>query len=252
MTDGMGHYIRVNEIKANYSCFTDGFQIDFPDLTELSYGVQSLSCNNPGSGKTDLAHNGYAWVYFFLDVPAGQYNNTYYGDVWIHSNSSKAMESANNNTWYGPNNTTATVKKLIEIKWTLTPINFGIVNPKSQVNATLNQGWPTNITIGSKTNVPVDLYINGTDLMGPEIIDSHNISYSNTTNENEWPSSIHLLEKTLPDDSTGGDFANWGNIPNNTDVFSYWNMTVPDVLGGDYSGSVVSKAVDAGYDPTPT
>jgi hypothetical protein len=100
--------------------------------------------------------------------------------------------------------------------------------------------------------VPVDLYINGTDLTGPEIINSHNITYSNATSEDEWPFSFeHLLNNSLPDDSTRGDFANWGNIPRGTDVFSYWNMIVPNVAGGDYSGNVVAKAVDAGDDPTP-
>jgi hypothetical protein len=246
MLDGLGHSIPVNEIKVNYSCFTDGAINDYPSLLELSYDLQPLC------GGNDLESNGYVWIYFFLDVPAGQYNSTYNGDIWIHANSSIAREGFNSNTWYGPGNTTVTIKKRIDIKWTLTPINFGTVNPNSQVNATINQGWPTNITIGSQTNIPLDLYINGTDLSGPVIIDSHSIAYSNATTEAEWPASLHLLNNTLPDHSTNGDFSNWGSILRNTDVFSYWNMSVPLVPGGSYSGSVVAKAVEAGNDPTST
>jgi len=246
MTDSIGHFIPVKEIKVNYSCFTDGSQIDFPDLTELSYNLQSLC------GDIGLTPDSYALIYFYLDVPAGQYNSTYYGDLWFHVNSSEAMTGeGNNRSWYGPNNTTVTIKKRIDIKWTLTPINFGIVNPGTKVNATKNQGWPTNVTIGSATNVPVDLYINGTDLNGPEFIDSQNITYSNATSENEWPFiHSHLLNNTLPSFSTKGDFTNWGSIPNNTDVFSYWEMNVPNVAGGDYSANVIAKAIEAGGDPT--
>ncbi len=251
MTDGLGHFIPVEEINVNYSCNTDDSTFDFPDLSKLSSSLYNF-CMDTVLGKTGLAYDGYALIYFFLDVPKGQYNSTYYGDIWIDAISLEAQIGYNNNTWYGPGNTTATIKKLIEIKWTLTPISFGTVNPGYKVNATKNQGWPTNITIGSATNVPVDLYVNGTDLIGSSMnIDSHNITYSNATSETDWPfPHVHLLNNTLPDDSTGGDFSNWGSIQNNTDVFSFWEMDVPNVPGGDYLGSLIAKAVDAGNDPT--
>jgi len=257
MTDGLGHSIPVNEIKVNYACYTDGSQIENLGLIELSHDPQYLFCDNPGTGNKDLAHNGYILVNFFLDVPAGQYNSTYSGDIWFHAISLEAMNDYNKSTWYGPGNTTATIKTRIDIKWYLTPIYFGIVNPGDQVNATckplsLNPGcgWPTNITIGSANNVPVDLYINGTDLRGPETIDSNNITYSNATSESQWPASVHPLNNELPLSSTRGDFADWGNISRGTDVLSYWNMSVPRVFGGDYSGDVVAKAVEVGRNPT--
>ncbi|MCX6821272.1 MAG: hypothetical protein NTW30_00690 [Candidatus Aenigmarchaeota archaeon] len=255
MTDGMENSIPVNEIKVSYSCHTDGVTIDYIDKTGLAYTPLYLSCEN--GGKTGLASNGYIYVNFFLDVPGGQYNSTYNGDIWLHATSSEAMGGYNESTWYGPNNTTAKIKTRIDIKWTLTPINFGFVVPGYHANATNNQGWPTNITIGKATNVPVDLYINGSDLTSsgiPDTIDSHNITYSNAANETEWPFPyVHTLNNTLPDDSTNGDFANWGNISRDTNVYSYWEITqVPNVPGGDYSGNVVAKAVEAGNDPTPS
>jgi len=255
MTDGMGNYIPVNEIKVSYTCYTDGFKIDYTYKIDLAHTPRYLSCEN--GGKTGLAPDGYVWVYFFLDVPTGQYNSTYNGDIWFDAVSLEAREGYNESIWYGPNNTTAKIKTRIDIKWTLTPINFGFVVPGHHANATNNQGWPTNITIGAATNVPVDLYIKGSDLTSsntPDIIYSHNITYSNAINETEWPFPyVHTLNNTLPDDSTNGDFANWGNISRDTNVYSYWEITqVPNVLSGDYSGNVVAKAVEAGNDPTPS
>lgn len=248
MTDGLGNSIPVNEIKVNYTCYksTGEIQSFLPYLIELSYDPRNLC------GYEGLEPNGYVWIYFFLDVPAGQYNSTYYGNIWIYADAAEASPGYNNKTWYGPGNTTAKIKTRKDIKWTLTPIMFGLAIPNTKKNATENQGWPTNITIGAATNIQVDLYINGTDLIGSsDRVGSHNITYSNATSEAEWPFPyVHTLNNTLPDDSTGGDFANWGNISRNTDVFSYWEMTVPNVPGGAYYGDVVAKVVDTGYDPT--
>ncbi|MDI6826296.1 MAG: hypothetical protein QMD36_03860 [Candidatus Aenigmarchaeota archaeon] len=256
MSDGI-HSIPVNEIKVNYTC-CDGGCTDYPTLIELSNSLQSL-CQN-------LQPRGYARIYFYLDVPAGQYNNTYNGDIWIYAYSALAASGLNNQTWYGPNNTTATVKKRIGIVWTLSPIDFAAVSPGSPANATLNTGWPTNITVAAATNVYVDMYINGTDLsclsgacLGPPltIIESWNITYANSTHNNynstgpQPPGSEywHVLNNTRPATSTRGDFANWGMIPNRTDVYSYWNISVPVVPGGRYGGDVVATAVDAGTSP---
>jgi hypothetical protein len=248
MNDSYGNSIPVNNIKINYTCFSDNSPTERSILMNLSYDLQWL-CGR------DLAYNAYVLVYFFLDVPGGQYNSTYNGDIWFRATSLDATEGYNESSWYGPKNTTAKIKTRIDIKWTLTPIYFGFVTPGSHANATKDQGWPTNITIGAANNVPVDLYINGTDLVGSvTYIDSHNITYSNAISETEWPFPyVHTLNNTLPDDSTRGDFANWGNISRDTNVYSYWEIThVPNLPGGDYSGNVVAKAVEAGNDPTPS
>jgi hypothetical protein len=261
MSDGMGHSIPVNEIKVNYTCCNGGCT-DNPALIELSNSLQPL-CQN-------LQSKGYARIYFYLDVPAGQYNNTYYGHIWIYAYSAAAAPGMNNRTWYGPNNTTATIKKAIAISWTLTPIDFAAIIPGETKNATLNTGWPTNITIGAITNVYVDLYINGSDLRGlsgaaagppPVIIESGNITYANSTHNSYNPTGPqppgseywHTLNNERPIVSTRGDFANWGMIPNRTDVYSYWNITMPilpgGTPGGQYGGEVVATAVDAGTNP---
>jgi len=163
------------------------------------------------------------------------------------------------------------VKKAISISWTLTPIDFATVSPGFMANARLNLGWPTNITVAALTNVYVDLYINGSDLQGlsgaaagppPVIIESGNITYANSTHNNynstgpQPPGSEywHTLNNQRPGSSTRGDFTNWGMVPNRTDVYGYWNITIPILLpggtpGGQYGGDVVATAVDAGTSP---
>ena len=255
MSDGAGHTIPVNNIWVNYTCCY---------LTCTQYSTPIYLSNNFQYLCRDLNPDGYAQIYFYLNIPNGQYNNTYNGNIWIYANSSLAGQGVNNRTWYGPGNTTVYIRKRIDISWTLAPIDFAVVSPGQQANATLNKGWPTNITVGSPTNVYVDLYVNGSDLQGltgaaiGQTIVSKNITYANSTHNNynsngpQPPGSEywHTLNNTRPVTSSRGDFVNWGMIPNRTDVYSYWNINVPSVEGGQYGGDVVASAVDAGTNPS--
>ena len=248
LTDEENHSIPVFNVKINVSCCDLGNCVNFSQLKNLSHQLQDLPCFN-------LSPEGNVLIYFYLDVPAGQPNATYFGDVWINAYSSEAFEGSNRRTWFGPNNLTVTVKKSMGIEWTLTPIEFGVLNPGTKGNATKDKGWPTNITITADTNVFVDLYINGTDLVGEkDRILVGNITYANTTlndyEEKPGTSSYwHSLNHSRPSTSTHGDFANWGMIPNDTDVYSWWNISIPNVLGGEYYGNLTAKIVEAGKNP---
>lgn len=252
MTDGLGHYIPVNEIKINS---TDcGLS-----LTELSEGEPQLICQEiPARGKVS--------IYFYLDVPAGQYNSTYDGDIWIYTHSYAAREDNNNRTWYGVNNTTARIKPTIEIVWDLKPILFGTLIPGDKENATANRGFPTNISTTPNNNVYVDLYINGTNLYNladpTRFIGSDNVTYVDAPDDSpedgepdSWPYDFIPLDLELPTVSSP-PFPNWAYIPNSSYRLSWWNITIPLELitgeptpGGDYVGDVRAKAVDTGYAP---
>jgi len=214
-------------------------------------------------------------VSFFLTVPDGTYNNTFKGSfsIWINSTA-----STNDVDWAGVDQLNVTVQKSYELYWTLAPISFGTLSPRlDPYNATNYLGFPTNLTVGPKTNIFVDLYINGTDLVKEgdpaefiAIGDNGNVTYSNATggagNEGsneptDWPNSTKELDYTLPIDVPawgGGDFSNWYMIGNSSHVFSYWNMTVltappleRPIVPGIYVANLTAKIIDAGFDPTP-
>jgi len=264
MIDSFGKKINVSEIKINTS--------DCGIITpiELSYTPQLICQEIPAKGSVK--------IYFYLDVPVGQYNNTYNGGFWIYAYSGKADPNNNNRTWYGSiGNTTAKIKTVIDIVWKLKPVDFGTLIPGSTATATKDRGFPTNISSTPLTNVYVDIYINGTDLFNLAdynfFIGSDNVTYSNATDANgdgdpeNWPNGIkplsHSFIKNTWRDTRfgkfyefGGDFPNFGLIPNNTYRLSWWNITIPLELiagqstpGGDYGGDLRAKAVDANYDP---
>jgi hypothetical protein len=264
MVDSFGKKINVSEIKVNSSdcgIFTP---------IELSYTTQ-LICQETQPKQT-------VKIYFYLDVPVGQYNNTYDGEFWVYAYSNRADPNNNNRTWHGTlGNTTAKIKTVIDIVWELKPVDFGTLIPGSIANATKDRGFPTNISSTPLTNVYIDLYINGTDLFNLAdptfFIGSDNVTYSNATDANadgdpeNWPDGIkpltHSFIKNTWGDTRfgkyyefGGDFPNFGLIPNNTYRVSWWNITIPTELitgqsvpGGDYGGDLRAKAVDANYNP---
>ena len=134
------------------------------------------------------------------------------------------------------------------------------MNPGDKSNATDNYGFPANITNGAATNIPVDVYINGTDLnctdcagpLFPKIL-AGNLTFSNATSKGDWPSAIQSLSYTFH----GCDvFPNWCNLPNQTasgpgyDVLNWWNISIPSGQpGGTYKGTIVAEEVDHGTLP---
>jgi hypothetical protein len=244
LSDGAGHTIPVNAVQVNSSC--DG---NPSSLQSLSNGFVDVCSENQGT-PNDIEPHESADVYFWLNLPAGQYNATYSGHLWIYINHTGTDPAGDNRTWYGPYNITVTVSKTIDLIWSLVPINFGSMAPGSSSNATDNQGFPTNITSTAVTNVFIDLYINGTNLVEQidptKIIGVGNISYSNATQLSQWPSSIKDLDINFP----ASTFGNWEHVGNATHTYSYWNITIPVAQpGGVYGGNVYAKAVEEGENP---
>jgi hypothetical protein len=258
MVDSFGNKINVNEIKVNSS------DCGISTPIELSSTLQPL-CNGILPTQTIK-------IYFYLDVPVGQYNSTYDGEFWIYAHSNRADPNNNNRTWYGTiGNTTAKIKTVIDIVWELKPIDFGTLIPGATDNATKDKGFPTNISSTPVTNVYVDLYLQGTDLLNLAdsnfFIGSDNVTYSNATDANgdgdpeNWPDGINplshsFIKRTWTDTrygkyyEFGGDFPNFGLIPNNTHRLSWWNITIPiGMIGGDYGGDLRAKAIDANTNP---
>jgi hypothetical protein len=236
MINELGNRIPVENISFNSTRWTS--------LRYLSNQLQDVGFDIPATGSEQ--------IYFYLYIPVGAANGTYKGNIWIYAWSNDASDGDNNNTWTGLDNTTVKVAVTYGVEWTLKPIDFGLLSPGVVgAKAKDNFGWPTNITIVDNTNVPVDLYINGTDLVNASeipVIGSKNITYYNYTNNNyDLPpdlsnSIIHTLNNTRPASVTYGDFANWGGIGNNTDVYSYWNISlaIPG-LKGTYYGNVTAR-----------
>jgi len=245
LTDGAGHTIPVQNISVNSTC---AGQKGTPSLITLSNQLQII-CGDPMGDDSDIDLHAYADIYFYLFIPAGQYNNTYNGNLWIYVNHTGTDPVGDNRTWYGPNNITVKVKQFIEIVWSLVPIEFGSMAPQAKSNATNNKGFPANVTNTAVTNVFIDLYINGTNLVsGANFIGVGNVSYSNATSLATWPSSIKDLSLSFP--AVGTTFNNWKHIKNNTDTLSYWNISIPTAQpGGVYEGTVNAKATEEGQDP---
>ena len=230
-----------------------------PANISLSEDLQAICDSN-----YPIPRNGSALIYFYLFVPVGMRNDTYFGNFTIYLNST---EAANNVSWDGVDQTTVIVRRHIEISWNI-PLGYITFGPTpgaplspGTYNATPGAGWPANLSSNANTNIDIDFYVNGTHLTcadpgscGSEQVLSHNITYSNATSEQTWPDSVKTLEIYLPANPTswGGDFPNWGLVPPATEIPTWWNITiVPGITPGPYSGYVNAKAVDHGADPTP-
>jgi hypothetical protein len=269
--DGLGYSIPADKIYVNSSC-GDGTGLTV--LTPLSHDLQYIC--------TDIPYNQWANVSFWLEVPPGQYNSTYYGNITIFVNSTEAQIEPFNKTWFGPDNTTVMIERFIEISWSGTPIDFETVGPGMTSNATNNHGWPSNITSSTVTNIFIELYLNGTDFMNVSSVapwnpdfcsdstckfESQNTTYSNATVEVEWPDSLLGLSESFywPPVGYRGDFPNWGcnstlcaganlTFPNATSPDGikniWWNVSIPPGMpAGNYSATVWAKAVDIGEQP---
>lgn len=232
-----------------------------PSNISLSYQLQAV-CD---SAHRIAKHNS-TKIFFYIFVPVGMRNDTYYGNLTIYLNSSDAAPESYR-TWDGTDELTVTVRRHIDISWVipLGYITFGQtpgqgLSPGPH-NATAGAGWPANLSNNANTNIAIDFYLNGTHLTcndpgscGTTQILNHNITYSNATSNSTWPDSLHPLELYLPDTPTswGGDFPNWGLVPPGTMIPTWWNITIPSgIPPGPYSGYVNAKAVDHGKDPTP-
>jgi hypothetical protein len=255
MVDGAGHSIPVNNIYVNSTC-GGGTGIS---LTSLQYYLQTICTNIP--------YDNWANVSFYMNVPAGQYNNTYYGNITIYINSTGVEMEPRNRTWFGLKNTTVKIEKFIDIAWGGVPVDFGTVGPGAKKNATdAEHGWPSNITSSALTNIFVELYLNGTDFVnktsaspwnpsycsgGICLFESDNVTYSNATTLLSWPDRIISLSNTFYP-SPGGDFWNWGktNFGNKTTKNITWNISIPNGMpAADYYANVNAKAVDVGEVP---
>jgi len=237
--------------------------IGFSDLRSLGPDRQNIC--------TGILYNEWANISFFLDVPAGQYNNTYYGNITIYVNSTQVEVEPLNRTWEGPedlNGTTVLIERFIEIAWEGTPIDFDTVAAGRSANASDEEsGWPSNITSSSLTNIFIELYLNGTEFsntttavpdnpsfcfpsIGNCTFESENVTYSNATALVDWPDSILALDDIYS--SPGGDFPNWGqlNFGNATAKNIWWNISVPGGMpAAAYEATVWAKAVDVGETP---
>lgn len=249
LSDGAGNTIPVENISVNSTCNVKSTPVT---LIPLSTNLKHI-CYETDTPESDIQPHAYADIEFYLYVPAGQYNNTYFGNIWIYVNHTGTDPTGDNRTWYGPNNITIKVKQFIEITWSLVPIQFPSLAPNTKSNATDNEGFPANVTNTAVTNVFIDLYLNGTNLdclsggcsIGTDYIGVGNVSYSNATSLATWPDNIKDLALLFP--SQGNTFDNWQHVKNNTDIFNYWNISIPQAQpGGDYGGYVNAKAVEEG------
>jgi hypothetical protein len=286
LTDGQGHWINISYpgydaiLQVNATC---GDQSQTPYIT-LSYDITPI-CSLVAEQFEPL---GIANVSINITIPAGVYNATYTGDFCVYINKTNGpnvnIKSWCGNTFLGFDQINVTISPTLDIAKSLEPIMFGEQRPQLEpYDALEGQGFPMNITSGLKTNIFIDLYINGTDLdrsLGPlagyeDTITSYNVTYSNATAPSRirigdntpavWPpKDTNLLEHNLPDNPTdgdrviwgGGDFLDWHMVSNDTHIYSYWNMTVPIDMSlalapGVYDGDITAKIVDAGRDPTP-
>ena len=235
-------------------------------ITTLDYNIKKLCSETPYNGGFNL--------YFNLSIPIAQYNNTYFGNIMIFVNSTHSAGGTcpYNVTWFGPNNSTISIITNLEFNWdnSTVPIMFQTLSPgvgftSPSANATLPDGtkggFPSNMTIGRNTNIYTDIYIQGTDLIGysgQAAIDKYNISigpngnltFSNATSNTNWPSFIKHVNYSYYAPPYVGDFWNWRGVKNNTNVTSFWNISIPATAKqGSYGGGITAKAVDQGTIP---
>ena len=241
-----GFTIPVANISVNSTC---NGSTGPPSPIRLSNSLKAVCGGDSGVQSVTIYTS--ADIYFYLDIPAGQNNDTYTGNIWLFANYSGI---SSNSTWYGSGNTTATVRKYIEIQWnsSSSPISFGTLAPGSKSNAT-DQTFPADIISGAATNVFIDWYLNSTNLIsGVNTIGTGNLTYANATEKKYWPNGTKTLSTTLPPSSTNGDFPNWGNVGNASNTWVWFNISIPaGQQAGVYVGNLTSKAVEIGEDPTP-
>jgi len=241
-----GYTIPVANISVNTSCNDTGGEPY--TMHRLSTSMIAICTGTVGQSVPIYSS---ANVYFYLDIPAGQYNDTYTGNIWLLANYS-GVDS--NSTWSGPNNSTGKVRTYIEASWnsTSSPISFGSLSPGSSSNAT-DETFPASLQSGAATNVFIDWYINGSNLIsGSDSIGVGNLTYANATSNEYWPNGTLPLSLTLPDATTNGDFSNWGDVGNGSDTWVWFNISIPaGQQAGIYNGTLIGKAVEEGEDPTP-
>jgi hypothetical protein len=231
--------------------------------TTLDYTLKRLC--------SETQYNKNISVYFYLTIPVGQSNDTYFGNLTVYVNSThSSTPECNNRTWDAPNNTTVLVHTNIDFLWdtSTTNIDFLTLSPGTgfgtpSANATFNKGFPANMTIGKNTNIRTDLYIKGTDLIGltgQALAELYNISigptgnltYSNATSNSTWPDRIKFINYSYqtPGPIYQGDFWNWGNVRNSTNTTSFWNISIPnDARQGNYGGGITATAIEKGAMP---
>jgi hypothetical protein len=216
------------------------------DTTGCYFGTALSSSPVTETGLTNRPFNQNTTIYFWINTTTGIANNTYTGNLTIFVNSTNG-DAENNETWTGLGNLTVIIDKNIEVQWSFVPINFTSLSPGSKANATANQGNPANFSIGANSNIYVDAYINGTDLTcvggacGTNYIFKGNLTYTNTSYYNGTFRQLSLSWQ---------NFYNWNNTPNNTNLLSYWNISIPSGQSpGNYGGNITGKSVETGTSP---
>lgn len=247
-------HITPDNIHVNSTC---GGGTPVSSWITLDYGLKHICSGVPWDGVVD--------VDFYVDVPAGYENNTYFGDLFLFINSTIAE---NNQSMSLIGNTTLTICKFIEIKWNpaTEPIMFPPIPAGSSDKALTNQGFPSNITNSAKTNIFSDYYINGTDFVNATVpvpvecsgflvgsqckFESGNATYSNATSNVTWPDTLRHLSNNFATPPPYGDFLNWAMVRNNSETPSWWNISIPAGLArATYESSIVVEAVDHGTLP---
>ncbi len=125
------------------------------------------------------------------------------------------------------------------VQWS--SINFGLLNPSTEQNeAPGNSNNKYNITV-NPGSCNLDLYINGTNLINTtynSFIPVNNITWSNTSNT--YSESFNLSSTVAPIKL---------NIPENTNVTTWYWINVPAVYAGYYSGTIYIWGVENGENP---
>ncbi|MEM5778334.1 MAG: hypothetical protein QXD43_02475 [Candidatus Aenigmatarchaeota archaeon] len=116
-------------------------------------------------------------------------------------------------------------------------ISFGLLNPSTEKNpAPGNENNEYNITI-NPGSCNLNLYIRGTDLVNETLnskIGVDNITWSNTSND--YSNSFNLTET---------DQIIKLNVPENTNVTTWYWINVPPVYAGYYNGTITITGVKA-------
>ena len=126
-----------------------------------------------------------------------------------------------------------------ELKWS--SIKFGLLDPSTGPNeAPGNTNKIYNITVKSGS-CNLDLYINGTELTNTtynSLIGVDNITWSNTSNI--YGESFNLSSTATVLKS---------NVPENTNVTTWYWINVPAVYAGYYNGTILICGVEYGESP---
>jgi hypothetical protein len=151
---------------------------------------------------------------------------------------SSNMGIQNNHT---KNSTISILGCTIDITAHWSTIDFGTLVPSTGENdATGNENNEYNITVNSGS-CNLDLYINGTNLTNVtynSIIPVNNVTWSNTTNDYAESNELSHSTKVLKID-----------VPENTNVTTWYWINVPAVYAGFYNGEVFIWGVKNGESP---